>query len=132
MNDSSIKLINHAIDASRKAYVPYSNFPVGAAILLSDNNIIHGCNIENISYPITNCAERTALFASYAQGYKKNDIISIAVVGDVKNYITPCGACRQAMAELLDSSSKIILSNFKKDVTHECTITDLLPMSFNM
>ena len=74
-------LIKHAKDAMKNAYIPYSKFAVGAAILLKDGTIIKGSNIENASYGLSNCAERSALFSLYSQGYKKEDIVAMAVIG---------------------------------------------------
>jgi len=114
-----------------KAYVPYSKFPVGAALELNDGTIIHGANIENGSYPLGNCAERSALFSAYSQGYKKSDIKSITVVGNTDKPISPCGACRQVMHELMPKDTKIILTNLKGE-TKEVTIEELLPYGFDL
>lgn len=123
------KLINEAIKARNNSYSPYSKFAVGAAIKLKDGKIIYGANIENVSYGLTNCAERNAIFSAYSQGYKKDDIIAIAVVADTKDVVSPCGACRQVMSELLKPSTPIYLANLKKD-TKEVKIVELLPNSF--
>lgn len=108
-----MELIKEAIKAREKAYVPYSNFKVGAAILLKDGQVIHGANIENASYGLSNCAERSALFSFYSQGYQKEDIKAMAVVGDTEEPISPCGACRQVMNELLPKETPIYLANLK-------------------
>lgn len=123
------KLVNEAIKARKKAYIPYSKFGVGAAILLNDGTIIHGANIENISYGLSNCAERSALFSTYSQGFNKKDIKAMAIVADTKAPVSPCGACRQVMAELLEEDVPIYLANLKGDIK-EVKIKDLLPYSF--
>lgn len=123
-------LIKKALQAREKAYTPYSNFKVGAAILLKDNNIITGCNIENVSYGLCNCGERTALFKMISEGYTKDDVVMMCVVGDTAKPISPCGACRQVMNELLYRDCPIILANLKGDIKR-CTVEELLPYSFD-
>ena len=124
------KLLNAAVEAMNNAYVPYSKFKVGAALLLKDGQIILGCNIENASYGLCNCAERTALFKAYSEGYKKDDIVAMSVAGATDGPISPCGACRQVMAELLHLNTPIYLTNVKGDVK-ETTVEGLLPYSFS-
>jgi cytidine deaminase len=104
-------LIDQAIEARKHAYTPYSNFQVGAAVLTKNNHVFLGCNIENASYGLTNCAERTAIFKAISEGEK--DIEAIVVVGDTDGPIAPCGACRQVMAEFCDENTKVILTNLK-------------------
>ncbi len=123
-------LIKEAIEARKKAYTPYSKFNVGAAILLRDGKVIHGANIENASYGLSNCAERSALFSLYSQGYHKEDIVEMVIVGDTKEPISPCGACRQVINELVPKNTPITLANLK-GVTKKTTIKDLLPYSFD-
>ena len=123
-------LVNEALEARKNAYVPYSNFKVGAAILTKDGKIFRGCNVENASYGLCNCAERTALFKLYSEGYKKEDVVMMSVAGDTKNPISPCGACRQVMNELLSKDTTIILTNANKDVKLT-TVHELLPYSFD-
>lgn len=125
-----MNLIKEAIKAREKAYTPYSNFKVGAAILLKDGTVIHGANIENASYGLSNCAERSALFSLYSQGFKKEDIKEMVVVGNTLKPISPCGACRQVINELVPKDVKITLTNLKGDLK-EVTIKDLLPYSFD-
>jgi cytidine deaminase len=129
-NEMIQKMVDEALEARLNAYVPYSNFKVGAAILTKDGKIFRGCNIENASYGLCNCAERTALFKVYSEGYKKDDIVMMSVSGDTKNPISPCGACRQVMNELLHKDTPVILTNNKKDV-YKTTVKDLLPYSFD-
>jgi cytidine deaminase len=123
------KLIKKAITAMNNAYTPYSRFNVGCSLLMKDGNIITGANIENASYGLSNCAERSALFAAYSQGYRKDDIEVMVVVGDTKEVISPCGACRQVINELVNDKTKIILTNLenKQMVVDKKT---LLPFGF--
>lgn len=123
-------LIQKAIMAMENAYVPYSHFRVGCCILLKDGKIVTGANIENASYGLTNCAERSALFAVYSQGYRKDDIKTMVIVGDTEDVISPCGACRQVISELVSDETEIILANLKnmyKIVNKHI----LLPFSFS-
>ena len=121
------KLVQAAVEAAEKAYVPYSHFPVGAALLTKDGRIFQGCNIENASFGLTNCAERTAVFKAVSEG--NPDFQAIAVYGETKQPISPCGACRQVMAEFFKSDSKVILIAEDKS-TVEMTVGELLPYSF--
>lgn len=123
------ELINKAQDAQKMAYTPYSHFRVGAAILMKDGNVVLGANIENASYPLSICAERCALFSAHMKGYKKEDMVMFALIGDTLNYISPCGACRQVISELYPSDAPIYLAN--KDHKYiKTTIKELLPLAF--
>jgi len=122
------KLIDEAVEARNKAYTPYSKFKVGAAVLTKNNMVFQGCNIENASYGLTNCAERTAIFKAVSEG--ENRFEAIAIVGETDGPISPCGACRQVIAEFCDENTKIILANLKGDYV-ETSITELLPGSFS-
>ncbi|MBE0701079.1 MAG: cytidine deaminase [Acholeplasmataceae bacterium] len=124
-----MKNIEEALLARSRAYTPYSNFKVGAAILLKDGTFVHGANIENASFGLSNCAERSALFSLYSQGYKKEDIVSITIIANDKGPVSPCGACRQVMHELLPKDAKIILAN-THGKTMETTTDGLLPYAF--
>lgn len=123
--------IQEALMAREKAYVPYSRFKVGAAILLKDGTYIHGCNVENGSYPLGNCAERSALFSLISQGYDPKDIVEITVIGEGPKPISPCGGCRQVMHELIPHTAKVFLANLKGDFK-ETTVTELLPYGFDL
>ena len=101
------KVIEAARLAAENAYVPYSKFRVGAALITKNGEIFQGCNIENASFGLTNCAERTAIFKAVSEGYC--DFECLAVYGDTKEPISPCGACRQVMVEFFESDSKVIL-----------------------
>jgi cytidine deaminase len=120
------ELIEIAIEASKKAYAPYSKFCVGAALELEDGSVIPGCNVENASFGLTNCAERTALFAAIAQGQK--NFKKLAVYVDRLDFTPPCGACRQVINELAPNA-EILLVNSKKEVKRT-DIKELLPLSF--
>lgn len=124
------QLVQEAILARKNTYSPYSKFGVGAAILMRDGKVIHGANIENASYGLSNCAERSALFQAYSQGYQKEDIVMMAITGDTLNPISPCGACRQVMNELLPKNTPIFLSNLTGKIK-ETSIHELLPYSFD-
>ena len=120
------KLIDRAIVAREKTYSPYSHFGVGAALLCEDGVIYEGCNIENASYSLTNCAERTAIFKAVSEGHTK--FKALAVVADTEGPCAPCGACRQVMGEF--NIPIIIMGNLKGDI--EVVSTEaLLPFSFS-
>ncbi|KAA3663925.1 MAG: cytidine deaminase [Chloroflexi bacterium] len=89
------ELIQAAIAAREQAYVPYSKYKVGAALLVENGRIVTGCNVENVSYGLTNCAERTAVFKAVSEGHRKIDAVVVAT----SNAGSPCGACRQVLAE---------------------------------
>ena len=114
--------------ARERAYVPYSEFKVGAALLAADGTVFHGCNIENSGYSMTNCAERTAFFKAISDGVK--DFVALAVVADTKGSCSPCGACRQVMSEFCAPDMPVYLTNLNGDVT-ETTVAELLPGAFS-
>lgn len=128
MMDWSV-LMQEARAAREKAYVPYSSFKVGAALLDADGNIHHGCNIENAAYTPSNCAERTAMFSAMAQGKKARSFKAMAIIGDTEQPIAPCGVCRQVMAELCAPDMPVILGNLKGEM-RETTMQELLPYAF--
>ena len=121
------KYIEEANKMLLKAYIPYSKFPVGAALVTKEGKIYTGCNIENASYGLCNCAERTALFKAVSEGDK--EFVAIAIVADTKRPVPPCGACRQVMIELCKQDTKVYLSNLHGDV-QETTVGELLPGAF--
>ncbi|KMK75956.1 cytidine deaminase [Alkalihalobacillus pseudalcaliphilus] len=121
------QLIEEALIARENAYVPYSKFAVGAALLLESGEVVHGANIENASYGLSNCAERTALFKAYSDN--KKAIKAVAVVADTEGPCSPCGACRQVLIELCSKETPVILSNLKGDI-QETKVIDLLPGAF--
>jgi len=118
-------LIQKALEAKEKAYVPYSNFHVGAALLADNGDIYTGCNIESASYTPTICAERTAISKAVSEGETK--FKAIAVVGD-SEYTYPCGVCRQVIREF-GKDMKIIIAK-SEDEYREYTLEELLPHSF--
>jgi cytidine deaminase len=123
------KLIDEARAAREQAYTPYSNFKVGAALACRDGHIFRGCNVENASYGLCNCAERTAFFSAIAQGYRPGDFSALAVIGDTDGPIAPCGACRQVILELGGNELPIMLANLQGD-TLETTAAAQLPHAF--
>jgi cytidine deaminase len=123
------QLIEEAKAARLKAYTPYSHFKVGAALLASDGRVFHGCNVENASYGLCNCAERTAFFSAFAQGCKPGDFDKLVVVGETDGPIAPCGACRQVILELGGNELPVILTNLKGDM-FETTAAAQLPNAF--
>ncbi len=122
------QIIAEAKIAREKAYVPYSKFKVGAALLSKNGTVYHGCNIENAAYSMCNCAERTALFKAYSEG--DTQFSMLAVVADTERPVPPCGACRQVISELCSKDVKIYLTNLKGDV-QELTVDELLPGAFS-
>jgi cytidine deaminase len=120
-------LLAEASQGFDRAYVPYSKFPVGAAVLAADGRIFSGVNIENASYGLTICAERVALFAAIAAG--ASDLRAIAVAAQRIRPVLPCGACRQVMSELMRADANVFLQSSDGSV-HETTVGALLPAAF--
>lgn len=121
------ELLQIAKDAKTRAYAPYSNFRVGAALLTVDGEIYSGVNVENASYGLTNCAERTAIFKAVSEGERY--FKAIAVASDSENFITPCGACRQVMMELGGKDLDVIISKNNGEI-RILKLEELLPLSF--
>ena len=120
-------LLQVAMEASKNAYVPYSNFHVGAALECSDGTVFTGCNVENASYGATNCAERTAFFKAVSEGHR--DFVRIAVYSpDSKIYAMPCGICRQVMAEF-NQDIEIVISKAHGEFK-VMTLCQILPEAF--
>ncbi|MDD3430046.1 MAG: cytidine deaminase [Oscillospiraceae bacterium] len=123
------ELIRQAWQGAEKSYSPYSNFKVGAAVLASTGEIYRGCNIENVSYGITNCAERTAIFKMVSEGCTSFTAICVAA-GDTALMSSPCGACRQVMAEFCaDMDTPVVLAG-KDGSVYDTTVGALLPDAF--
>ena len=126
------KLVALAIHAMDNAYVPYSNYRVGAALLTKSGKVYTGCNIENASYSPTVCAERTAIFKAVSEGERK--FVKIAVAGgkngEISGEFPPCGVCRQVMAEFCEDDFVILVVNGENSFT-EYKFSDILPFSFN-
>ena len=126
MTETDKKLIAEAKRVREFAYCPYSKFAVGAAVLGASGEIYGGCNIENASFSVTNCAERTAIFKAISSG--EEDILAIAVVAEGVNPVPPCGACRQVIAEF--NIPHILMANLADEVK-EMTLEELLPGAFS-
>lgn len=122
-------LIEEARAARELAYTPYSNFKVGAALACKDGRVFRGCNVENASYGLCNCAERTAFFSAIASGYQPGDFAALAVIGETDGPIAPCGACRQVTLELGGNDLPVILTNLKGDRL-DTTAAGQLPNAF--
>lgn len=124
-----LQLIDSAIKVRNYSYSPYSNFRVGASILVDDSKIFSGCNIENASYGASNCAERTAIFKAVSEGYKV--IHAVCVVGSFDEFTYPCGICRQVMLEFAsDNSIPIIIAQSRENyIVHK--LNDIVPFEFS-
>lgn len=120
-------LVKKAYEGREKAYAPYSNFKVGAAVLAENNVIYTGCNIENASYGATNCAERTAIFKAVSEGNRT--IKAIAIVGVENDYTYPCGICRQVIVEFATKDIKIILGKSPTEYIVK-SMDEILPGAF--
>ncbi|SFW43210.1 cytidine deaminase [Selenomonas ruminantium] len=118
-------LIAAAKKYRENAYAPYSKFKVGAAVLTKKGNVYGGCNIENSSFPVTNCAERTAIFKAVSEG--EQAFAAIALIADTPGPCSPCGACRQVMVEF--KIPRIIMANMKGDVK-VVTLEEIMPYAF--
>lgn len=132
--EQELDLIRQAFSARKLAYIPYSGFAVGAALLTKQGEVILGCNIENASYGATNCAERTAIFKAVSEG--KRDFAAIAIVGgksqemdSVSDFAYPCGICRQVMKEFCASEFEIIVAKSETEYRVH-TLEELLPYGF--
>lgn len=126
------KLVKEAFEARKTAYVPYSKFAVGAALMTRNGKIFRGCNIENAAYSPTNCAERTAVFKAVSEG--ENDFSAIAVCGgydEDTQYCFPCGVCRQVLMEFCNPEEFIILVAKNPDEYKEYRLKELLPHGFS-
>lgn len=122
------ELLEQAFKAMNNAYAPYSNYHVGSAVETKDGTIFLGANIENASFGATNCGERSAIFAAYSNGYRKEDIVAIAIVTDGPKVGAPCGICRQVLSELMNHDTPIYLSNGNEEL--DTDMKELLPYSF--
>lgn len=121
------KLIAAAWAVRENAYVPYSHFAVGAAVLAADGKIYQGCNIENISFGLTNCAERTAIFQAVAHGQR--EFSQIAICTDTDDWTAPCGACRQVLLEFAPQMQVVMVN--RQGLCKTMSVTELLPNSFD-
>ena len=119
------ELVEVAKKYREHAYTPYSKFKVGAAVLTKEGRVYGGCNIENASYPVTNCAERTAIFKAVSEG--EHEFAAIAIVADTPGPCAPCGMCRQAISEF--RIERIIMANLKGDM-QAVSLEEILPFAF--
>lgn len=126
LNEMQQELVKLAQEAYRQAYVPYSHYPVGAAILFSSGKVFSGCNVENASYGLTICAERNAIFQAVAQGERQIKAVVIAVPTDT--FPSPCGACRQVIREFAEDCEFILVNG--QGQTRASSLRELLPDSF--
>ena len=127
---AQLALLKTAAQAvSKNAHAPYSQFPVGAVVLLKDGRQFSGCNVENASYGLTNCAERTAIFAAVAAGVKADDFAGVAIYTPSQTAYAPCGACRQVIAEFFAADAPVV-SFSDTDERHWC-VNELLPDAFS-
>ena len=124
---ATTEMIELAVETSKKAYVPYSHFPIGAVLVTKDGTIFTGVNVENASFGLTNCGERTAIFKAVSEGYQ--DFSEIVIYGQTEKPISPCGACRQVMAEFMAADATVTLIAKDRSVK-VMTLGDLLPYSF--
>ena len=129
MADKKEELLAAARLACEKAYAPYSNFRVGAAVLGSGGRIFSGCNVENASFGLTCCAERNAIFAMVAAGEK--EIREIAVIGESEEFLPPCGACRQVIAEFAPPQAVIHMGS-RTGACRDATVSELIPFAFHL
>lgn len=121
------ELAQKAIEAKSKALPTYSNFHVGAALLTADGKVFHGANIENSSYSLTICAERTAVFQAILEG--ERNFKAIAIASDADDFCPPCGACRQVMSDLCGKELEVVMINKKGDLK-TFLLKELIPFSF--
>jgi cytidine deaminase len=119
------ELVRRAVQAMKRAYAPYSNYPVGAALLTESGEVFEGVNVENAAYPAGICAERSAIFAAVSNGHREFKAIAVAS----RNGGTPCGSCRQVLAEF-GLKTDVLLADRDGRVTAEMSVEDLLPNAF--
>lgn len=128
---TDLKTLREEASKSRElSYSPYSKFAVGAVIITKDGRIFRGANIENASYPLSICAERTAIFNAYLAGVRQEEIEVLALIADSPAIVSPCGACRQVMSEMLAPTTPVVLFT-TGGKQQETTVAELLPLAFN-
>lgn len=128
MADIKKELLEAAREARSKAYAPYSHFHVGASVLSASGKIYSGCNVENASYGLTCCAERNAVFTMVAAG--ETEIREILVIGESEEFLPPCGACRQVMAEF--AAPPTVVHMCRRDgACRDTTVAELVPFIFH-
>ena len=124
------ELIKKAEEARQLSYSPYSHFAVGAAVLTKDGKVFLGANVENSSYPLCMCAERNALYNAMMNGYKKDDLVALALIADTEEPCSPCGACRQVISELFPEQAPIYMASLNGKMK-ETNAKELLPFAFS-
>jgi len=129
MADHKKELLATALEARSKAYAPYSDFHVGAAVLGANGKIYSGCNVENASFGLTCCAERSAIFAMVVAG--ETEIKEILVIGESEEFLPPCGACRQVIAEFAQPPVVVHMCN-REGACRDTTVAELLPFIFHL
>ncbi len=123
-------LLNAAQAAAENAYAPYSDFPVGAALLTGSGAILSGVNVENASFGLTLCAERTALVKAISEGHREFQAMAVWASRRAHGSVTPCGACRQVMAEFLSPETPVVMTDESNGKLRILTMKDLLPEAF--
>jgi len=129
MADRKKELLQAARKARKKAYAPYSNFRVGAAVLAGNGKIYSGCNVENASFGLTSCAERNAIFAMIAAS--EREIREVLIIGESEEFLPPCGACRQVIAEFANPAAKVHMCS-EKGTCRSTTVGELVPFIFHL
>ena len=124
-DEERYNLIEQANEARRYAYAPYSNYPVGAALRTKSGRVFTGINVENAAYPTSMCAERTAVFKAVSEGEREFDAIAV----ETDNGGSPCGSCRQVLAEF-GQDTTVLIANGEGELLQETTVKDLLPGAF--
>lgn len=125
------KLLAAAQAAAQHAYAPYSHFPVGAALLTQNGEVITGVNVENVSYGLTICAERSAIAQAVSQGHRDFTAVAVWAKQMPNGAVTPCGACRQVLAEFMKADATVFMTDANKPNTiRELTMAALLPEAF--
>jgi cytidine deaminase len=128
MDDAKNRTTQAAIEARQRAYAPYSEFHVGAALLTKEGEIFAGCNVENASYGLTICAERAAVVAAVSTGRRQFDLLAVATDGGH----APCGACRQVLAEFAPTLRILLINTSASNRTTEHNLEQLLPHTFHL
>jgi cytidine deaminase len=125
-NKAQQALVDQAVDAWKMAYAPYSNYPVGAAVLTVDGQVFTGANVENAVYPLTMCGERVAIFSAVSKGHHAFQAVAVVT----RNGGTPCGSCRQVMAEF-GTDTLVLIANAQGEILQSLTVEELLPSAFS-
>lgn len=130
MKNPPNELIAAARAVRQKAYAPYSHFAVGAALLLRNGTVVVGANVENCSYGLAICAERSAVVSAVAQGMQPGELMNVAVVVDAPSLASPCGACRQVLSEFAAPDARVWMMNLRDGACESMSVAELLPAAF--